>query len=49
MKNAAVLGADTALFTASQFARMPLGTRATGEQQTIHYLDFSTLNKEIEQ
>jgi hypothetical protein len=46
MRNAALLGADTALFTASQFARMPLGTRKTGEQQTIHYLNFGTLNKE---
>jgi hypothetical protein len=41
MVGAATLGADTALFCPSQFARMPMGKRQTGELQTIHYLNFT--------
>jgi len=36
---AAVLGADTALWGRSQFARMPDGTRDTGERQSILYFN----------
>jgi hypothetical protein len=43
MVGAATLGADTALFCPSQFARMPLGKRQTGELQTVHYLNFTHL------
>ena len=43
MSDVATLGADTQLFTASQFARMPMGRRATGELQTIHYLNLSII------
>ena len=41
MSGAAALGADTALFCPSQFARMPLGKRQTGELQTVHYLNLT--------
>jgi hypothetical protein len=41
MSGAATLGADTALYCPSQFARMPLGKRQTGELQTVHYLNFT--------
>jgi len=44
MVGAATLGADTALFCPSQFARMPLGKRQTGEQQTIHYLNLNIIH-----
>jgi len=40
MVGVATLGADTALFCPSQFARMPLGKRQTSELQTVHYLNF---------
>jgi len=41
MVGAATLGADTALFCPSQFTRMPMGKRQTGELQTVHYLNFT--------
>ncbi len=41
MVGAATLGADTALFCPSQFARMPMGKRQTGELQTVHYLNLT--------
>src|SRR5258707_1044153 len=41
MEWAATLGADTALFCPSQFARMPSGKRQTGELQTVHYLNLN--------
>ena len=41
---ASALGADTALFCPSQFARMPMGKRQTGEQQTIHYLNLNIIH-----
>jgi hypothetical protein len=43
MSDVATLGADTQLFTASQFARMPMGRRAIGEEQTVHYLNFNSI------
>lgn len=39
MRYAAMLGADTATYTLSQFVRMPGGTRPDGRKQTVHYLD----------
>jgi hypothetical protein len=45
MSDVAMLGADTQLFTASQFARMPMGRRATGDQQTVHYLNFNAIQR----
>ena len=46
MSGAATLGADTALFNPSQFARMPMGRRQSGEEQTVHYLNFNNIKKE---
>ena len=39
MQYAAVLGADSATYTRSQFVRMPGATRPHGRKQTVHYLD----------
>jgi hypothetical protein len=39
MRYAAILGADTATYTRSQFVRMPGATRPNGRKQTVHYLD----------
>jgi hypothetical protein len=39
MRYAAMLGADPATYTRSQFVRMPGASRADGRKQTIHYLD----------
>jgi hypothetical protein len=45
MRYAARLGADTALYRPSQFARMPLGRRQSGEIQTIHFLNFNSIKE----
>jgi len=44
MNLAVSLGADPALFTKSQFARMPDGTRQTGECQSVVFWDPEKLN-----
>jgi hypothetical protein len=37
------LGADKLLWTPSQFARLPDGTRSSGERQTVFFLNFKSL------
>jgi hypothetical protein len=37
------LGADPALWTRSQFCRMPDGTRDNGKRQTVYFLNFGPL------
>ncbi len=39
MRYAVSLGADPLMWTRSQFARMPDGTRDTGQQQTVHFFN----------
>jgi len=38
------LGADRAMWTRSQFARMPDGTRENGNRQTVFFLNFKPLD-----
>jgi hypothetical protein len=38
------LGADPPLWTRSQFVRMPDGTRANGQRQTVFFLNFKALD-----
>lgn len=46
MRYAAMLGADTATYTRSQFVRMPGAVRLeTKKQQTIHYLNTKEISK----
>lgn len=43
MRYAVTLGADSALWTRSQFARMPDGRRARDTRQTVFHIDFDVL------
>jgi len=43
MRYAAMLGADTATYTRSQFVRMPGATRPDGRKQTVHYLSTKSI------
>ena len=39
MRYAVSLGADSAMWTRSQFARIPDGTRETGKRQTVYFFN----------
>jgi hypothetical protein len=39
MAHAVTLGADPKLWTRSQFARMPDGTRDNGQRQTVYFFN----------
>ena len=39
------LGADTRLWTPSQFCRMPDGIRDNGNRETVYYLNFRPIEK----
>ena len=43
MENAVSLGADRALWTRSQFVRMPDGTRENGNRQCVYFFNPEVL------